>query len=87
MMADTFPDLVRAELATARGRNKSFNSYHEGYAVLLEEVDEVWDEIKKNRNKRDPYKVLGELVQIAAMAQKLSEDMQLTPVEHAPDWT
>ena len=26
-----------------------FNSPHEGYAVLLEEVDELWDEIKNDK--------------------------------------
>ena len=26
-----------------------FTSPHEGYAVLLEEVDELWDEIKNDR--------------------------------------
>ncbi len=46
---------------------------HEGYAVLLEEVDEFWDEVKAQ--KPDKAKVLAELVQIAAMAQRCAEDV------------
>jgi hypothetical protein len=33
-----------------------FHSSHEGFAVLKEEVDELWDEVKKNPNK-DPLRV------------------------------
>ena len=28
----------------------SFNNAHEGYAVILEEVDELWNEIKLRQN-------------------------------------
>lgn len=31
--------------------HKPFNSYHEGYAIIKEELDELWDEIK-NGEKR-----------------------------------
>jgi hypothetical protein len=41
-----------------------FNNAHEGYAVLLEEVDEAWDAIKKN----DIWDARKEMVQVAAMA-------------------
>lgn len=30
-----------------------FNSAHEGFAVLKEEVDELWDQVKINQKKRD----------------------------------
>lgn len=51
-----------------------FTSAHEGYAVLLEEVDELWDEIKKSPKKRDPNKLREEAVQVAAMALRFVQD-------------
>ncbi len=61
---------VRREYARATEKFGPFNSAHEGYAVLLEEVDELWDEVKKKREKRDHENMYRECVQIAAMAMK-----------------
>ena len=44
----------------------NFHNQHEGYAVLLEEVDELWDEIKKNGGGRDAA-ARKAAIQIAAM--------------------
>lgn len=41
-------------------------SPHEGYAVLQEEVDELWDEIKADRGRLGPAR--KEAIQVAAMA-------------------
>jgi len=49
----------------------SFTSTHEGYAVILEELDELWDEIKNNSNKE---KLRGEAVQLAAMTFRFIVD-------------
>lgn len=70
-----FPELVELELAAARRGHKPQNSAHEGYAVLLEEMDELWDEVRKRRHSRSAFKMLGELVQIGAMAQRMAEDV------------
>lgn len=43
-----------------------FRSTHEGYAVIQEEVEELWDEVK-NDNYNECY---NEAVQIGAMALK-----------------
>lgn len=51
------------EYKRARLSHKPFHSSHEGYAVILEELDEVWEEIKKN----DIQKAKDELVQVGAM--------------------
>lgn len=67
------PQLVTTELRKARERHRNMRTLHEGYAVLLEEVDEFWDEVKK-RNP-DPNALLEELVQISAMAQRVAEDV------------
>lgn len=46
-------------------QHEPMHSAHEGYAILLEEVDELWDLIKlKNPSKEEMYK---EAVQIGAM--------------------
>lgn len=64
-------DEVGAELERALRLHGEFNSVHEGYAVLLEEVDELWDEIKKKRSLRDNKKMNSEALQVASMAVKL----------------
>lgn len=50
-----------------------FNSAHEGYAVLLEEVDELWAHVKTNQKRRDLAAMRAEAVQVAAMAIKFVE--------------
>jgi NTP pyrophosphatase (non-canonical NTP hydrolase) len=67
---------VHAEVDRAKGMfNAAFNGFHEGYAVMLEEVDEVWDEVKKKVHNKD--KLRKELIQVAAMAMRMV--VELTP--------
>lgn len=66
---------IDAELYRAKNGHAAQNSAHEGYAVLLEEVDELWDEIKKNKRERDPAKMRAEAVQVAAMAIRFIQDV------------
>lgn len=73
-----FADAVEAEVNRARGLHKPLNSAHEAYSVILEEVDEFWDEVKKKRSERNPQNMLVELIQIGAMAQRAAEDLKLT---------
>ena len=44
-----------------------FNTAHEGYAVIKEELEELWDGIKKD----DWKNIEEEAVQVGAMAMKL----------------
>ena len=48
-----------------------FASTHEGYAVILEELDELWDEIKVNNPKEMLRK---EAIQVAAMGFRFIVD-------------
>lgn len=74
----SFPAIVEIELHNARCHWPTpQNSAHEGFAILKEEVDELWDEVRKNQKVRDPADMLKELVQIAAMAQRMAEDVVL----------
>ena len=89
-MTSKFPDDVRDELAIARAKYRPMASAHEGWAVLREEVEEsmvemklavdrkLWEEIKKKPSKRDVELIYRELVQVAAMAQRMAEDICLT---------
>jgi len=72
-----FQALVKAELAGARAGHGPIATAHEGYAVILEELDEFWEEVRKKRKDRDPHLMLHELVQLAAMVQRTAEDLEL----------
>jgi len=58
------------EYAKARMVFTPMASSHEGYAVILEELDELWDEVKGNKRDRAAYKeaMKKEAIQVAAMA-------------------
>jgi hypothetical protein len=65
-----------AELRRATSiHQKGFTSAHEGYAVILEELDELWDEVKLNGNKRDITNLRKEAIQVAAMAMRFVLDV------------
>lgn len=49
-----------------------FHSAHEGYAILLEEVDELKAHVWTNQKKRDVEAMYKEAVQVAAMATKFA---------------
>jgi len=55
---------------------KPFNSSHEGFAVIKEEVDELWDEVKNNKKPDTNQRQQEEAIQVGAMAAKFI--MQLT---------
>ena len=66
---------VYRELDRARKKHKKLNSLHEGFGVLLEEIDEFWNEVKKQPKNRNKQRTYHELSQIAAVAQRIAEDL------------
>lgn len=62
--------LVLDELDSALEKFPLFNSSHEGYAVLKEEIDELWDEIKNNKDPMSSVNQKKEAMQVGAMAIK-----------------
>lgn len=48
-----------------------FVNQHEAYAVILEEIDELWDEIKKNQKNYDFDAQRKEATQAAAMIVRM----------------
>ena len=58
---------VMDELRRATRQHGPMKSGHEGYAVILEEVDDLWHEIKHGTKS----KARKEALQVAAMAVRL----------------
>jgi NTP pyrophosphatase (non-canonical NTP hydrolase) len=63
-------DKVYFEIHNANIAYPQFTSAHEAYAVLLEEVEEVWEHVRKKPQARNMEELDGELIQVAAMAVK-----------------
>ena len=74
---------IEAEYRRSMSLFPNFNSPHEGYAVLLEEVDELWESIKNRKPGRKDLErasllsdMQEEAVQIGAMAVKFLVSME-----------
>jgi len=64
---------VLVELGKARAKFNPFPSEHHGYAVLLEEVHELWEEVRSK--DATPENVRAEAVQVAAMGLRFILDL------------
>jgi len=65
---------IKKEYQDAEQKFNSFNSCHEGYAIIKEELDELWEEIKKKRELRNKDNLKKEAIQVAAMALRFCYD-------------
>lgn len=65
-------DAAVRELRSARQKFPKFSSAHEGFAILKEEVDELWEEVRSK--SRTTASMRAEAVQVAAMALRFIED-------------
>lgn len=63
------------ELERATKKFGAFHNAHEGYAVLLEEMDELWEEVKKHRSPANNLAMRREAIQVAAMAMRFVYDV------------
>lgn len=54
-------ELIKTECERARKKHPPFHSTHEAYAVILEELEEWWDSVKKDEPDD------AELISVAAM--------------------
>lgn len=52
---------------------KLYVSRHQSYAILLEELDEYWDEVKKKQS--DPALLLHELIDLAAVCVRAATEV------------
>ncbi|MCJ7767241.1 hypothetical protein MUP79_02470 [Candidatus Bathyarchaeota archaeon] len=63
---------VRSEVYAMVREHGDFKSLHEGYAVILEMLDEVWEEIKKPSEYMDLQRLRSEALCVAASAAKFA---------------
>lgn len=73
-------NLIEEETERALDNYRPMAGAHEGYGLILEELDELWDEVKL-RKKDDPRldQMRLEAVQVAAMATKFIVDVTGRP--------
>ncbi len=70
-MSDGVLNEIAVELAKAEMKFPPFNSAHEGYAVLLEEVIELQAEVFKGGGEpRSIERMRAEAIQVAAMGAR-----------------
>jgi len=68
---------IEEEFVKATRRYGEFNSDHEGFAVLREEVDELWDSVKlKQTHPERNILMEKEAIQVGAMALRFLHDMR-----------
>jgi len=65
---------VVEELKRATEKFGKFNSMHEGYAVIKEELEELWEEIKKQPRRGKYADLKMEATQLAAVAIRFLYD-------------
>ena len=76
MKIEKILEIVGKEVKEAQERWKPFNSAHEAYAILLEEVDELWEMVKYYQKNKDVIlSLIREAIQVAAMAIRLTHDV------------
>ena len=61
------------ELERAMRKFAPMASPHEGWAVIREELDELWEHVRANTGRTDEARV--EAIQIAAMALRFVHDL------------
>lgn len=81
--ADVLIVEVLAELVKARAAHVPMTSIHEGHAVIREEFEELWDEIKMKNP--DGIRIRKEAVQLAAMALRFLIDVVPNTHKELPD--
>lgn len=76
---------IKDEQQEALDKYGHFNSTHEVYGVLKEEVDEFWDMVKmkpdKSRYIDKKHKMISELTQIAAIADRAIEELKANQIK------
>lgn len=83
---------VLDEFRKASENFPAFNSGHEGYAVLKEEMDELWEAVKLNQKPHPerPDLMQKEAMQVAAMAIRFLHDVSFNEKRTAcscrPNW-
>lgn len=64
---------LEQEIEKARECHGPMHGPHEGYAVILEELDELWEEVRARHHDKDSMR--KEALQVAAMALRFIADV------------
>ena len=72
-LLDSLVSNLREELAHAIAKHGPMASPHEGYSVILEEVDELWEHVKHDTGLSQA--AIKEAMHIAAMGLRYAFDM------------
>lgn len=64
---------IAEEVKRATVKHGAMNSPHEGYAVILEELDELWEHVMADTGRSEGAK--KEAIQIAAMGLKYAHNL------------
>lgn len=68
-------DDIKSEVHRAIAKYPPMNSAHEAWAVLFEEVDELWEEVRAKQGERSLEAMRTECIQVAAMAVRFAMDI------------
>jgi hypothetical protein len=68
-------EAVAKEYGWASANFPPMRSPHEGYAIILEELDELWLEVIKQHHLRSKEDMQKEARQVAAMALRFMVDL------------
>lgn len=77
MDIDELCEEVGNHLRNAQAKHAPMHSHHEAYAVILEELDEYWEEVRKWPKRHSDAEMRKELMHIAAMALRAIHDLKL----------
>ena len=75
MRVDEALKQIENEYLRASDLYSDLHSNHEGYAVIKEELDELWNEIKKSKETKGNKNIRKELVQIGAMVIRYLDNL------------
>jgi hypothetical protein len=75
MKSNTAFKLIEDEFLRASDLYPDLHSNHEAYAVIKEELDELWDEIKKCKGTKGNNLIRNELIQIGAMVVRYLDNL------------
>ncbi|MEP1612677.1 MAG: hypothetical protein ABJL72_12245 [Roseobacter sp.] len=68
LAASTISSDVLREVLRADEKHPPYNGPHEGWAVILEELDELWEHVRADTGRSD--KARKEAIQVAATAMR-----------------
>ena len=74
VLEDLLYELERAD------KHGPFNSAHEGWAVIREELDELWYWVRTREGSRHPWHMRREALQVAATAIRFARDLTPAPL-------